>query len=492
MAVNCGGVGLETKMNVLLFNTPTYAEELHPEKFIKKNKFWGFLIGEKGILSSKNLITGQQPPFGIMLLSTVLKREGHKVYVKDGSFTKKRDILEFMNRHNIDVVGVSCVSYNFGRAKEIIKEIKKEFPKVVMIIGGAHPNAVKEKCLKESKHIDVAVYGDGEYVMLDILDRLKKKESLRGLKGTVVREGDKIIKNPPRQFIKNLDDLPFLDRDCIDIKKYQPTAFFYKKLPWTAMFGSRGCPYRCIFCHSSKQVRFRSPKNIVDEIEFIINKYCVKDVTFYDENFILNRKWVMDICNEILRRKIKVIWCANARVDCVDEEVLRLMKKAGCWRLLWGIESGVQKNLDRLKKDFKVEKVRNAIKLAKKARIESYGMFIFGVPGETYKEALKTIDFACSLGLDYVNYSVMDPYPGTELYEEVKKEPGFLGLIGLGGGGISYVSPQMTEDKLKKLVELGFKKFYLRPSYILWRITKLRSWEDIKRHIRGILLMIGN
>jgi len=479
-------------MKILLFNTPTYEVELQIEKFVKKSKYkiWEFIIGEKGFISGKNPVTGRQPPLSIMSLSAILKKKGHKVYVKDGFFTKKKDILEFMKRYSVDVVGVSCVSYNFGRAKEIFKEIKKEFPKVVTIIGGAHPNAVKEKCLKESKHIDVVVYGDGEYTMLDILDRLKKKENLRGLKGTGVREGGKIIKNPPRPFIKNLDDLPFLDRECIDIKNYQPTAFFYKKLPWTAMFGSRGCPYKCIFCHSSKQVRFRSPKNIVDEIEFIIKKYGIKDITFYDENFVLNKGWVIDICNEILRRKIKVIWCANARVDCVDEEMLKLMKKAGCWRLLWGIESGVQKNLDRLKKEFTIEKVRKTINLTRKVGIESYGMFIFGTPEETYQEALKTIEFSCNLNLDYANYNAIDLFPGTKLYEEVKNEPGFLGLKGLGGGGISYVSPQMTIVKLKKLIEIAFKKFYLRPSYILWRITKLRSWEDIKRHIRGFLLMI--
>lgn len=479
-------------MEILLFNTPTRPKELHAEKLVKKSRFWEFLIGENGIISGRNPVTGRQPPAGIMYLSAILKKYGYNVHVKDGFFTDKQDILEFMKDHPIAVLGVSCVSYNWERAKDIIKEVKKRFPKTITVVGGSHPNAVKEECLKESKYIDVVTYGDGEYTLIELLERLKDKKSFRGLKGSIVRDGGKIIKNPPRPFIKNLDELPFLDRECIDIKKYQPSAMFYKKLPWTLMFGSRGCPHRCIFCHSDKQVRFRSPKNIVDEMEYVVKKYGVRDITFYDETFDLNKTWVKELCEEIIKRKLKVIWCANARVDRVDEEMLRFMKKAGCWRLLWGIESGVQKNLDKMKKDIKVEDIKKAIKLARKVGVESYGMFMFGVPGETYEEALQTIDFACSLGLDYSAYSTIDPLPGTEFYEEVKDTPNFLGFDRITSGDISYVSPQLSEAQLRKLVELAFKRFYLRPGYILWRITRLRSWEDIKRHFRGLLLMISN
>lgn len=477
-------------MRILLLMPPVYVNELHPDILTKKNKFWDFLIGEKGLLSGKHPVTGRQPPFGLLYLSAVLKQHNHEVDLIDGFFNTDEKTLKWISDNNIKCVGITCVSYNWVRAKDLAKKIKHDFPDTKVIVGGPHPTVWKEKCLEESNDIDVVVYGEGEYTLLEVLDKFDANESLKGVKSTIIKDGKKVITNPPRELIKNIDTLPIMDRDIINMWDYQPSPLFYKRLPWTAIFASRGCPFCCTFCHSDRRVRLRSNDDVIKEIEYVIKKYGIKDLTFYDETFTLNKKRVIDFCNEIIRRKLDIVWSVNARVDTVDLGILHKMKEAGCWRILYGIESGVQKNLNRMKKGITLEQVRKAVNLTKKVGIESYGMFMFGLPGETFELGMETIKFACSLPLGYAAFVAIIPLPGTELYEEVHNEQGWKGLEHLHNGAISYVSNDITEEQLSKLVRISYRKFYLRPKYILSRLMRIRSLEDIKRDIRGFLLLI--
>ncbi|MFH1591796.1 MAG: radical SAM protein [Candidatus Woesearchaeota archaeon] len=479
-------------MEILLLNPPMYVKELHTENLTKRNRLWEFLIGENGILSGKQPITGRQPPLGLLYLSAILKKHNHKVHFLDGFFNTKDEILDYIKKHNIKNVGISSVSYNWRRAKELIDGIKSQNPDIFVITGGPHPNVWREKCFEESSNLDALSIGDSEFTLLEILDRREMGKSLKGVKGTIVRENGKVIINPPREPIQDLDSLPFLDRDIIEIEKYQPSPLFYKKLPWTAIIGSRGCPYRCTFCHSDKRLRLRSPKNIVDEMEFLMRRYGIKDVTFYDETFTIPKKRVLEICDEIKKRKLDMVWSVNARVNTVDKEILTKMKQAGCWRVLYGLESGVQSVLNRMKKDITPQQMKDAIRLTRDVGLESYGIFIFGMPNETYEMGLETIKFAKTLDLDYCAFSTLDPLPGTEVYEEVKDEAGYKGVDYLYSGAISYTSKLTTEENLKKLVRRGYRKFYLRPSYALRRLSRIRSGEDFKRNLRGFFLVASS
>ena len=317
-------------------------------------------------------------------------------------------------------------------------------------------------------------------------ERLEKGKNLEDIQGLIWKKGKKIIKNRVPAIVSDLDLLPFPDLSLIDINKYSPDIGLYRTLPSMNIIGSRGCPYPCIFCNSEKIIRFRSVDNIIEQMKSEMSKHGIKEYIFYDELINFNQEFCIKLCKEIIKKGIKVSWSANARVDKINQNLLKLMKKAGCWRLLFGIESGVQKNLDFLKKGITLEQIKKTVTLTSKTGIETFGSFIFGIPGETYKEGLKTIKFACSLNLDYANFPNLTPYPGTPLWEAKEK----YGKFYTGRSDmhhISFVPFSMTRKELISLKILAYKKFYLRPNYIVKRALRIRSLEDIKRNLRGFL-----
>lgn len=439
-----------------------------------------------------DVVTAVLPPFNLLYLSAYLKREGHRVFFSDGFFSRLDEVLSAIGENNIDVVGLSCVTYEWEWCKTIIRRIKEKHPTVIIVLGGAHASAYMEKCLRECDELDVLVYGEGELTFSEILRMLEDGRGLQGIHGTILRDNGKIVVNEPRQLVENLDDLPFPDRDIISLRKYAPSPHIGRATPHTMIFGSRGCSYGCLFCHSnSTKMRFRSVGNIVDEMEEVVGKYRIKDITFFDETLTVDRQRVVDLCNAIIRRGINVTWSANARVDEVDLELLRLMKKAGCWRILYGVESGVQKNLNILRKGITLEKARTAIKLTKESGIEGLGFFTFGIPGETYEDGLATIDFACSVGLDLVYFTSLTPFPGTKLYEIAQKTGSVKDFSKMTMFLISYIPESLTEDQLIDLLDLAYRRFYFRSSYIIKRFFRMRSASDLIRNIRGAFLAAG-
>ena len=219
---------------------------------------------------------------------------------------------------------------------------------------------------------------------------------LSGIKGIVYRKGKSFKKNKPREMIKNIDELPYPAFDLIDLHKYRPSIGHYQKLPSGEIVTGRGCPFNCLYCskiHGSK-TQDRDPIKVVDELEYYIKKFGIKEVKVWNELFTINKKFVMTFCDEVLRRKLDIMWSATARVDTVDMEMLRKMKKAGCWCLHFGIESGLQKNLITLRKGTKVTTIKKAVRMTQKAGIKCFASYILGIPGETYEDALKTIEFA--------------------------------------------------------------------------------------------------
>jgi len=312
----------------------------------------------------------------------------------------------------------------------------------------------------------------------------------KSIKGIIYKAiNGEVINTGPRNPVADLDSLPFIDRDIIDVNQYRPTPFYYQQLPHTAIFASRGCPYTCTFCHSERKVRFRSAENVLDEIEFSVKKYGIKEISFYDETFTLKPEYADALCEGIFKKGLKISWSANARADKLEPDLLIKMKQSGCWRLLFGIESGVQKNLETLKKYQDLEKVRDGVKQTQTAGMETYGMFMLGIPGETYEEGLETIRFACSLPLDYAHFVNLTPYPGTELYEQVKHEPGMKDLEKLTNTEIGYVPSSMSENQLRDLLKNSFKRFYYRPGFIMSRLCKIRSFHEFSRYLQGFLAL---
>ncbi|MFZ1527884.1 MAG: radical SAM protein [Ferruginibacter sp.] len=430
-------------------------------------------------------VSGVWPPIGhLCSLAATLKQKGNHVEIIDGAFVNYSKILQKISEDRPDFVGLYINAFLWNSASKLMEMIKSKHPDIYMAIGGPLPSAWKEKCFEESDYVDFVFFGEADYSVTELVDCLKHKQPVDKVRGIIYRNGSSIIKTPAALIIKDLDQLPLPSRELIDNHRYKPPLETYTKLPVTYIFSSRGCTNRCLYCYQISDkpgIRFRSSDNVLAEIEESVLKYKMKEVRFFDDNFAYDMDRVDRICDGLLKAKYKVSWYCSSRVDNVSLEMLKKMKAAGCWGVLYGAESGVQKNLVTLRKNATLEETAHAVALTRKAGMRPFTPFIFGIPGETYEDGLKSIEFACKIKPFSVNFHTLTPFPGTELFDNVekygKKEGDFKDFT---FEKAVFVPHTMTKQEIVKLREIAFKKFFSRPSYILMRLLAIRSFTDIK------------
>lgn len=471
-------------MRVLLMTVPAPLEQDQHAFMNKRRRGFGWLK----IRPLVNIV----PSPSLLYLVPYLREDGHEVRYMEGLFSTPHEVLASISEYQPHLVGMTVTSVDWSNAKTLAKTIKMRFPDVMVAVGGIHPTLWKERCFDECGSLDIVVYGEGETTIRELAERIDHSASLADVKGIVYRDNGTIVTTPPRSLVEDIDTLPFPDRSVVDLSQYLPSPTFYHRLPHASIIGSRGCPYQCTFCHTERHTRMRSAENIADEIEMLQKRYGVVDVAFWDDTFTLSERRAFDICDEILRRDLDVAWCVNARADKVSRPLLQKMKRAGCWRILYGIESGVQKNIDTLKKDLTLEEIERAVRFTNDAGIEAYGTFMFGIPGETYEEGLRTIEFACSIGLDFAVFVSLTPFPGSEVYEDVKA--GRIKAVKHDPPydlkNISFVPEGLSEDQIADLIRLGHKRFYLRPRQVLRRISRIRNVHDFTKNVKGFFLLL--
>lgn len=471
-------------MNVLLSIAPYNFCELYPDRQAEHSRLLKRKFG---------LVPGATTPLGLLYIAGVLIRDGHNVIIADGVFFSWEEMTGIIKTERPDIIGISVTAFAWERTRRLISVIKKTDPKIYTIIGGPLPDALKEECLEEEKLLDAVSVGDGEYNMRDLCRTLDEKKSPSSVKGIIWKdEQGVIIKNPPRPFIRDLDELPYPARELVDLNKYSPAIGHYKKLPNATIIASRGCKGECIFCHTKifpgLRTRFRDPLKVVEEMVDIKKKYGVKDFLFWDNNLTENRDWIMSLCEEIINMDLDIVWSGNTRADSIDEEIISVMKRSGCWKLLLGVESGSQKSLDILNKGENIEQIENAVAMIKKAGITVFATFIFGIPGETYEEALETIDFAIKLDPDVAKFFTLSCNPGTFLYSHAHEYGNLIpGSESQSFHSAGFVPHTMTREELQELLHTAYRRFYLRPHYIIRRALKVRSTEDLRQNIRGFL-----
>ena len=446
----------------------------------------GFLT----VLGGNKPILGLQPPYGLLYLSSYLREAGHEVSVLDGLRVSPDQVIQRIASERPDIVGISSVTWNWKQAAGLARRIRFRFPSIRLAVGGAHVNAVQGQVLKECPEFDYAFYGDAEESFCRLVSALSAGQLPEPMDGFAFRDGDVIVASARNALIRNLDQMPYPDRTQLDIRAYRPSPQSYRRLPFAAVFGSRGCPGRCTFCHTETTVRIRSAGSLVEEILALQQDHGVKEVLFYDDSFTLRRDRVLELCEQLREKGADLSWAASARVDMVDSQMLRAMKRAGCWRLLLGIESGSQRILDRVRKGTTKRRIHEAVAMIRAAGIQTYGMFIFGFPTETYEEGLETIRFMKSLDLDFVNVSALTPFPGTQVHAEVSEETGFKGFDRMNMYDISYVPASMTEHELSDLLRRSMREFYLRLPYVLGQVRNVRSVTDLLRYVRGAGVVI--
>ena len=441
-------------------------------------------------------IAGKWPPIGTLYIASVLRNDGFEVAFRDGAFHKHAELVDIIAREKPDALGAFVIAMFWERAQSLFRDVRKALPDCYMFAGGHGPSAFGARALEECRDLDAVVISEGEYSVRDLMRRLRDGESVTGVEGTVVRDGEEIVVNPPRPFIENLDELPIPAMDLANLKGYRPSFGQVLRLPSLQVISSRGCMNDCLYCYrlmGRHVLRFRSSESVVDEIAHYVRTYGARDIKFWDESFTYNRDRALGICTELLRRNIKVSWWISARADTVDPELLRMMKRAGCWCINFGVESGVQKNLDTLRKNLTVEQIVYAVNETHKAGIKTFTTYIFGIPGETFEDGLKTIELAKKLNSFITEFFPISPFPGTDLWDIACRSASFkndLRNIGLLKEEIAYAPDTMTHAQVSELRRRAFREYYMRPSFVYRYITGIRSMFELRGLIAGAETLI--
>jgi len=375
------------------------------------------------------------PPLASSYLSAVTNEIGIRTTLADGTFPQEYETIidDICQMKGPVLVGISSTFLQLGEGIKVAKKVKQANKDSMVVMGGAGPNCIPKETFFEASDgaVDVVSVGESECTWKEIVteflgytgSRKKIIDSFEGIKGTVLNGPEPVV-NPPREFIKDLDTLPMPDLDVINARRYIETWKKNGGIGSMSIFPSRGCPFSCIFCDKTifgKNFRVHSPVRIVDEMERLVTEYGpVDDVFFFDDNLTTDKKVMQSVCQEILNRNLKVGWSCQARMDTVDKETLRMMKASGCTDVYFGLESTSKHLLKYLNKKITLEKARCAIDLTKKAGLRP-GMFLLtGIPGETEADAKAMEDFVTETKPSLVGFSVLLPFPGTELYRQTK------------------------------------------------------------------------
>lgn len=433
---------------------------------------------------SLNKVQGVLPPLGIAYIASVLEKAGYEVKILDVTalnLTTQEVCLKIKDEAP-EIVGITAMTSSIRGTLEAAK-LAKDFG-AITVIGGPHMAIYPEETLSYD-FVDYGIIGEGEYPMLELVEAIEGRQPIQNIKGLVYKEDGKVRINEA-YIVTDLDKIPFPARHLLPMGKYSSIIGLH---PVTTMISTRGCPYHCGFCFkgpSDKKYRTRSAQNVVDEMELVVKEYGVREIMFYDDILTLKREHIINICNEILKRGLKIKWESPARVDNVDFELLRLMRKAGCMRLRYGVESGEPDILKLMKKGITLGMVRDALNWTKKAGIETFVYFMVGYIHETPQTIKKTISLAKNLNPNLIMFTVTTPYPGTHLYETAQREGLIDGdywkqfTLGLRDDRLPYFVPDA-----EKWVRKAYRSFYFRPNYIVKRLFKIRSWDDVKKHIQA-------
>jgi len=446
------------------------------------------------------------PTLGIGYIASFLEREGFEVHILDciGEPMELDALTARIKQIEPNLIGITATVLTINAAYEIGNRLKELFSTVPLVIGGAQFCASPRETLEKGV-FDLGVIGEGEETFFEVAKALRGGSfSPEGIKGIVYKKDGKVIQNEPRPYISDLDTIPPPARHLYPpLSAYKPVPASYIKKPVGLMVTSRGCPYRCIFCDRAvfgNKFRAHSPKYVVDEIEELINEFGAREIRFMDDTFTMDTKRIYAICEEIFKRKIKIPWTCNTRVDRVSLDLLRTIKKAGCWQVIYGLESGDDRMLDIMKKGVTVGDNEKAVKMAKAAGLNVRATFVFGMPGDTLDSIKKTVDFAKKSELDVVNFFTVMLYPGNELYRIAKREGKILhtdyehytSLIDTEETKLHYLPEGIREKELKNAIIEAYRDYYFRPSFIIRQMASIRDMDDINRYwqaFKSLILM---
>lgn len=423
------------------------------------------------------------PHSGLAYIAGCLKRMGHEVKVLDAQ-AERLSFREFGKRVKAldpELVGITTYTDQIEEAKEAARIIKEDNPKIPIIVGGNHVSALLRETLEEFHHFDVAVQGEGEMCMEELVDWRSGRRRLEDIAGIAYRSDGRILVNPPRPDMEDLDSLPFPAYELFPLEKYPSYRSRWNKLRSLPLSTSRGCPYSCIFCCKvmGSKIRCQSPEVVMQNIKYLADRFGVGRIGFNDDNFTINRDRVNQICEGIQRsgwqRRLKFI--CQTRVDLVDRDLLKSLGSSGFEVIFFGIESGVEKTLKHAEKKINLEQARNAVNWAREAGIKTKTSFILGFPKEDIADLKATVDFAVKLNPDFCAFTIMTPGPGTRLMEMAKNGEGGARLISRRWSDYRkhnypvYETQKISRPTLEKWQLWAYLRFYFSFRKI-WNVSR--------------------
>ena len=363
------------------------------------------------------------PPLGLAYLASVVREEGHDVTILD-ALAEEISLVDVARRvrwYDPDVVGITATTPMIYDAYAIARLAKVVNPNVKVIIGGPHVTFTPIQTLRECPYIDIIVMGEGEMTFKELIKTLSRSGDLKDVRGIAFRHNSELKVNPPRPPIGNIDDIPVPAYDLLPLHKY-----LVGEKRYGAVITSRGCPYRCIFCSSSlqfgKRWRAHSPKRVLEELRLLREKYRIREVEFLDDTFTLDRRRSLEVARGIREEGIDISWTFSSRANTFDSELGAVLRKAGAWLVYIGLESGSSRILRYIRKGITLSQSRDAVRAAKKSGLKVLGSFVIGFPPERGEDIKLTISFAKSLNMDYVQFTIATPFPGTELWEIANRD----------------------------------------------------------------------
>jgi anaerobic magnesium-protoporphyrin IX monomethyl ester cyclase len=413
-------------------------------------------------------------PLGLAYLASVLENAGHEVKVFDCPplGINHEQLVRMLASFSPDFVGITCMTMMYPSVIKVATMTKEHLPETIVGVGGPHVTFYDEETLKECPSIDLVVRGEGEKTMLEIAACIMERKKLSNVNGLTLRKNGEIVRTPDRLLIQNLDSLPYPAYHLFPMDKYR--VYGKKIMP---IMTSRGCPFQCSFCVTSRMVgkrfRARSPENVVGELEWLVREHDADAVCFYDDTLTLDRNRIVKICRMIKERKIGVPWDCQTRVDQISLEVLKTMAEAGCQLVSFGVESGSDKILGKIGKGVTVEQNKKAVMLAKKAGLLVAVSVIIGYPGETVETLNETLSFLWETKPDDVYLCFATPYPGTELRRMVEELGWEISKDWDKYDTLTPVfeNPEVPGEYMVRLRENFYNKFY-SPSYIFSHFLK--------------------
>ena len=439
---------------------------------------------------------GFVPPLSLMCVAALMEQEGVDVDIIDMNAEQLsyQEALERLNKFSPDLLGFTTTTMSFHPVIKWINKFKKDTA-LPVIVGGEHVGLYPYETMSHAS-IDYCIVGEAELPLPEFIRAFREGRPFNGIKSLGFRSAGEIVIDRTLQTVNDLDSVPFPARHLIKNELYENILTRNKN--FTAMISSRGCPFNCSFCNANHQLyRARSPKNFVDEIELNLNKFNIHNFDVYDSTFTADRKRVIDICDEIHLRKLDIGFTIRSRVDVVDKEMIDKLKSAGCYGIMYGVESSNPEILQMMNKGILPDLTAETIKYTHQSGMETLGFFMFGFPGETHETIEDTIRFSLELPLDYAQFTVLVPFPATDIYSYYREH-------GLEDYWANYTLDE-SKEHLIELIDTGvtrgealdyvaaaYKRFYFRPRIIIKRMKNLHSLNKLKQLIGGAIGILTN